>query len=457
MDIKPFKAYRFNSAVVGDAGLCIAPPYDVIDAPLQEQLYQRHPFNIVRAIRGKAAPGDDAHNNVYTRAQEYLQKAIAQGALVQDQSPSLYAYVQDFRIEAQAYQRSGIIALGKIEPFGKGVRAHEKTLEGPKADRLNLTRATAAQFGQIFMLYDDPENTDRQLFDAARTSPPVLDTTDSEDVRHRIYRISDAALIGLFTRAMADKQTIIADGHHRYETALNYWQQTGHEEAQYLMMTFVNTRHPGLVIQPTHRLIVNLDGFDVNALLKDLASDFQVETFAFETPEQKHSARTAMFERMVRRHQDARSIFGLYAGGKAFYTVMLNSAEAMGQVAGQAGYAARGLDVNVLHWLILDKHLGICDKKLAAQSHLEYIKDMGNAIDHCVDRIDAGTAEAVFFVNPPRIEQVQDIAAVGEKMPQKSTFFYPKVYSGITINKLPIEPIQPHIANPTPFRSTDND
>lgn len=448
MNIKPFKAYRFNGAVVGDPGTCIAPPYDVIDEHQQDELYQRNTYNIVRAIRGKSTAADTPADNVYTRAGDYLKQAIADHALTQDAAPAIYAYVQDFVIAGHPYERSGIIALGQIEPFGKGVRPHEKTLAGPKADRLNLTRATAAQFGQIFMLYDDPANTDRPFFDAARKSAPVLDFTDPENVRHRIYPITDPTRIAQFTAAMKDKQTIIADGHHRYETALNYWAETGCDEAQYLMMTFINTRNPGLVIQPTHRMIVNMPEFDTAALLASLAADFEISTFAFSTPKEKQAAREAMFAQMVTQGNEGRNIFGLYAGGKAFYTILLSSAEAMMQAAGTLCYAARGLDVNVLHMLILEKHLGIGDAKLASQSHIDYIKDLGNAIDKSIARIDAAKAEAVFFVNPTRIEQVQDIAAAGEKMPQKSTFFYPKLFSGVTINKLPIEPIQPKFTNP---------
>ena len=448
MDIIPFKAYRFNSTVVGDSGTCIAPPYDVIDEHQQDELYQRNVWNIVRAIRGKAAGNDDTANNVYTRAHDYLEKAVDNGALKQDTTPAIYAYVQDFQLAGHSYERSGIIALGKIEPFGKGVKAHEKTLEGPKADRLNLTRATAAQFGQIFMLYDDPANTDRQIFDAVRKMSPVLDYTDPENVRHRIYSITDTAVIEQFRTSMQDKSTIIADGHHRYETALNYWAETGRDEAQYLMMTFINTRNPGLVIQPTHRMIVNMPEFDTKKLLENLASDFEITTFTFATPQEKQAARTAMFDQMVQEGQAGKNIFGLYARNNAFYTLRLKSADAMKQAAPTVSQAARGLDVNVLHMLILEQHMGICDKKLASQSHIDYIKDLGNAIDKSIARIDAGKAEAVFFVNPTRIEQVQAIAAVGEKMPQKSTFLYPKLFSGVTITKLPIQPIEPNLIPP---------
>jgi uncharacterized protein (DUF1015 family) len=267
MEIKAFKAHRFNKNVVGDPGACIAPPYDVIDPELQDELYRRNAYNIVRAIKGIAGSGDNAENNVYTRASEYLEDAMEAGALVQEEKEAIYAYVQDFEISGQAFQRSGIIACTKLQAFGKGVQPHEKTLEGPKADRLNLTRATACQLGQIFMLYDDPGNVDRAIISKAMRKEAVIDTTDEHDVRHRLFVIDEAESIGAFVSMMADKQAVIADGHHRYETALNYWTETHNEEASYQMLTFVNMRNEGLVIQPTHRLLVGMDTFDVAAIL----------------------------------------------------------------------------------------------------------------------------------------------------------------------------------------------
>ena len=226
MNIKPFKAYRFNPKVVGDAGICVAPPYDVIDAAQQKALYEQNSYNIVRAIKGKKNTDETDSNNVYTRAAEYLNKAIEDGALVQDAGDAIYVYVQDFEIAGKQYERSGIIALGGLTAFGEGVQPHEKTLEGPKADRLNLTRATACQLGQIFMLYDDPANVDRKIVAEAIKKEAVIDMTDEEGARHRLFVIDEPNLIGDFVGMMADKQTVIADGHHRYETALNYWAET---------------------------------------------------------------------------------------------------------------------------------------------------------------------------------------------------------------------------------------
>lgn len=442
MEIKPFRAYRFDSSVTGDAGKCIAPPYDVIDAKLQQELYDANPYNVVRAILGKTQPTDTEAENQYTRARTYLDKAVADGALKQDPKEAIYAYVQDFDIGDAHYQRSGIIALGKIEPFGKGVQPHEKTLDGPKADRLRLSRATASQFGLIFMLYDDPKKTAEAVIAQATTKTAALDTVDSEGVRHRLYVIDDPKQVQTFGQMIQTQKTVIADGHHRYETALNYWKQTGRPEAQYLMMAFVNMRNEGLVIQPTHRLIADVKDFSISKLIASL-KEFEIQKFAF-TAATKDKARNEMFAAMKQLGAKGKNIFGIYAADGAFYTAALKDTQAMKAVAPSMSDAARGLDVNVLHLLILEKHLGIGDKQLAEESNIEYIKDIGDAIDKSISKVDSGKCQAVFFVNSTRIDQVQDVAAAGEKMPQKSTFFYPKVFSGVTINRLPIEPMAPY-------------
>lgn len=451
MKIKPFKAYRFNKAVVQDPGACIAPPYDVIDAAQQQALYDRNAYNIVRAIKGKKNGSETDQDNVYTRAADYLNQAIADSALTQDSDEAIYVYVQDFEIGGNHYQRSGIIALGGLTAFGEGVQPHEKTLEGPKADRLNLTRATACQLGQIFMLYDDPANVDRSIIDKALAKTPVIDMVDDEAARHRLFVMAEPDVIAAFAGMMADKKTVIADGHHRYETALNYWAETKNDQAAFQMMTFVNMRNEGLVIQPTHRLLVNMADFDPTALLAELKAEFEVTAFTFNGEDEKQQAQSAMFGKMQQAGADGKNMVGLYAADDAFYTVELTDPEAMARLCPEMSAAALKLDVNVLHKLILEKHLGICDAKLAGESHLVYIKDLGDAIDKSIAAVDSGESEGVFFMNATRIEQVQAIADAGEKMPQKSTFFYPKIFSGLTVRKLDIEPIQPQLTHSKPI------
>ena len=356
MEIKAFKAYRFNPDVVGNPGACVAPPYDVIDSGQRKTLYEQNSYNVVRAIKGEKSAKETDGNNVYTRGADYLNKAIEDGALMQDADEAIYAYVQDFEIAGKTYERTGIIATGKLSQFGEGVQPHEKTLEGPKADRLNLTRATACQLGQIFMLYDDPANVDRKIIANALGKEAVIDMTDDLGARHRLFVVNEPAIVNDFVGMMADKKTVIADGHHRYETALNYWAETQDEQASYQMMTFVNMRNEGLVIQPTHRLLINMSDFNATALLNDLADEFEITKFAFGNESEKQQAKADMFEKMQTLDADNQNVFGLYAGNHTFYTILFTKPQAMADLCPGMSEAALKLDVNVLHNLILEKH-----------------------------------------------------------------------------------------------------
>jgi len=439
MEIKPFKGLRFDPAVVGNVADCIAPPYDVIDRRMQDALYEKSPYNIVRIIRGRTTPDDTDTDNQYTRAAGTLDEFIATGALREDPTECIYAYVQDFEAGSRRYRRSGLVALGRLTEFGRSVQPHEATLEGPRAERLKLMHATAAQIGQIFMLYDDPEGVAEELTGKAASGHAVVDCTDEDGVRHRLYLIAGPADIDRFVKMMADKTTLIADGHHRYETALEYYAQTKNPAARYRMMTFVNMRDEGLIILPTHRLIGNLGDFDFGRLIERMREAFEIERFSFTDEAEKTTAADAMFKRIEELFRKGKSALGIYAASGCFCTAVLKDDRLMDSACPQMSDAARRLDVNVLHKLILERILGIGDRELASQSHIEYVKDIGGAIDGAIGRVDCGAAQAVFFMNPTRIEQVRAVAAAGEKMPQKSTFFHPKMFAGLVINKLPPE------------------
>jgi uncharacterized protein (DUF1015 family) len=436
MEIRPFKAYRFDGSVVGDVGKCIAPPYDVIDVDMQQKLYDRSEYNAVRIIKGKTFPDDTEGNNQYTRANQFLNTLIETGALKPDPAEAVYAYVQDFRIGPNSFRRGSLVALGKLEEFGHGIQPHEKTLDAPKADRLKLMRAKAAQFGQIFMLYDDPEKIADTIIEKAVQEPVAVDFTDDHGVRHRLFVIDDTNSIAAIVKMMTDKTLIIADGHHRYETALNYYRETKNPAAAYRMMTLVNMRNEGLIILPTHRLIANVAGFDIEKIIAQIAETFDITRYAFANSNDNASARQKMFGQMKSEFEKGNNAFGIYAADKVFYVVVLKDTEMMVSAQPEASAAARSLDVNILHTLILERALGIGAQQLASQSNIEYIKDIGDAIDKTIDKVDSGKSQAVFFMNPTRIEQVQGVAAAGEKMPQKSTFFYPKIYTGMVVNKL---------------------
>ena len=436
MEISAFKGYRYDSSVVGDAGECIAPPYDIIDLEQQQRLYEQHECNIVRIIKGKTKPGDKEGDNVYTRARDTLLDFIKKGVLKQDPRESIYVYAQDFTVGANNFRRSGFIALGKLEAYGGNIKAHEQTLSGPKADRLNLMRATKSQTGQIFMLYSDPAKTVDKLLEQACQTRQLLRHTDDEGVTHRLYAITDPQQISAIKNAMRDKSIFIADGHHRFETALNYINESGITAAGYCMMTFVNTHNEGLVVLPTHRLLKNIGDFDAAEYMAKLKLQFDVARLEYNNQEEKTRKKQEMTDALMLERENGENAVGMYFNDGAFYVATLRDKTAMAEAAPQRSRAWRQLDVTVLHKLMLENLLGIDEAALAAQTNVEYVKDIGGATEQAIAKVDAGTHQGLFFLNQTRPQQVEDVAAAGEKMPQKSTFFFPKIFSGLVINVL---------------------
>jgi len=435
MEIKPFKAYRFDPAVVGDVGNCIAPPYDVIDAELQDRLYKKSKYNVVQITRGKTSPEDNPDNNQYTRAAKLFAEWLQTGVLKRDTADSVYGYIQDFQIGGRKVQRLSFIALAKLEELGKGVRPHEYTLEGPKIDRLNLRRATKASFGLVFMLYQDGETIADKIIQKAAKQKPLIDFTDEQDVRHRLFAITDAGDIDAIKKMMDTKTCIIADGHHRYETALNYYKETGEPSAQFVLTAFVNTRQKGLLILATHRLIQNVEDFNFKKFLAGLQEDFEITTYSYDAGKAKQQARKKMSAKMKAQFDADRNAFGIYAGDNAFYVAVLKDRRFMDAVAPDKSEHWKSLDVAILHKLIIEKHLGIDEQNLAQGGNIEYVKDTGEAIDASIVQVDKGEKQVAFFVNPTKMEQIELVTEAGERMPQKSTFFFPKVYTGLVINK----------------------
>lgn len=285
------------------------------------------------------------------------------------------------------------------------------------------------------MIYDDPEMVADEILREAASETALIDFSDSQNVRHRLFAITAPEAIGRVAAMMRDKQAVIADGHHRYETALNYYRETKLAPAGYALMTFVNMRNPGMIILPTHRLVSRLERFNIAELIGKLHADFEMTHYDFADEAGKRRACERMFGDMKTDFAAGRHAFGLYAADGHFYRAVLRDAGCMNRFA-DLSPAARALDVNVLHRVILEGHLGIGEKQLAAESNIEYIKDIGDAIERSVAAVDEGAAQAVFFMNPTRIEQVSAIAEAGEKMPQKSTFFYPKIFTGLVMNRV---------------------
>jgi uncharacterized protein (DUF1015 family) len=436
MEVKPFKAFRFNARKVGDVGSCISPPYDVISPEQQEQLYSKSPYNIVRLIKGKEEEGDNGEKNKYTRAAGYLQNWIEEEVLEQDSQENLYAYVQDFQITGMRSQRRGFIGLAKLEEFGKMVQPHENTLEPPKKDRLQLAKATEAMFGLVFMLYEDEKRIADNIVEEVVKEESLVDFVDELGVRHRLFAISADEEIEAIREMMKDKPCIIADGHHRYETALNYRKVSDNPAANYQMAAFVNTCHEGLIVLATHRLVKGLEDFSISRLIDTLDGEFEITGFEFDTLHTKTDARRQMLEAMKAEFEKDCNAFGIYADDGVFYVAVLKDKGLMDGLVLDKSPAWRRLDVSILHKVILEGKLGIDEEKLVSASYVKYVKDTDVAIDESIAAIESGEFQAAFFMNPVKVQQIRQVAGAGEKMRQKSTFFYPKFYSGLTINKL---------------------
>ncbi len=436
MEIKPFKAYRFDVSVVGDVGDCISPPYDVISDAQLEQFYQKNEYNIVRIIKGKTAASDNDSDNQYTRAADYLNSWIAEGVLKEDIEEAIYAYVQDFHALGHNFQRSSFISLAKLEELGKKVIPHEETLSGPKIDRLNLQKATGAKFGLIFLLYKDEQKVADKIIEKAAGTKPEVDFVDEQNVRHRLFTVTAKDDIDAIVEMMADKSCIIADGHHRYSTALNYYKETKNPAARYQMLTFANTCNEGMIVLATHRLVNNLEDFEMSKLIAGLEKNFEIKRYEFDSPQSKADMRQMMLVDMKTEFDGDKNAFGIYGGAGVFYLAVLKNREAMDSIVPDKSIAWKSLDVAVLHKLILEQLLGVDEKKLASQSNVEYMKDTDGAIDDSIEKVDNGQKQVGFFTNPPKMNQIEGVAAEGEKMPQKSTYFYPKIFTGLTIHKL---------------------
>ncbi len=430
-DIIPFRALRYNPSKVAP-GDVMTQPYDKISPAMQDRYYAASPYNLVRIILGKPQDGDNEQNNVYTRAAGWLRQWQNEGILVPDAEPSIYVYAQRFTVPGDptgaAIERRSFIALGRVEDYDrKIVFRHEQTLSKPKADRFNLLRATQAHCGQIFMVYSDPDSA----VDAAlhQECPPTVEVRDEYGVLHRMWKVSDPQIIASVQKKMADKKLIIADGHHRYETALNYRNEMRRQSAgnlqaatERVMMTFVNMDSPGLVVLPTHRVVFGLEDFSVSEMVAELRKYFEVEDLGV-------------------LDDVSAAMPWLHAAGKdrtALLAVTAHSAFLLkprpdAQSPGLKGLSEqqRALDVVQLHKVVLEDTLGMSEEDIRAQNHLKYVRDAAEAVDEVLKG-----AQVAFLMNPVRMEQVRDVAFEGEVLPQKSTDFYPKMLSGLTIYSL---------------------
>lgn len=429
-EIRPFRGVRYDVAQVGDLSNVVAPPYDVIDATLQDRLYGLSPYNVIRMEYNREEPGDQPGQDRYARAADFLKDWRRQGALKEDPHPALYLYDQTFTVEGQTFTRKGFLARVRLEPFGQGkIYPHEQTLSGPKADRLALYQATNYNLSPIFGLYPDTREEVIRAVEAGLKDRTPLIARDHLGVEHRLWLVTDPAAHTAVQGLMGSRPIFIADGHHRYETGLRYRDDRAErgdisgddDPAHFCLMMLVGMSDPGLRILPTHRLVSGLGAITADALAARLASEFEVEF----TGEGEAGCRAAWERIEIEGDQDVLG-FGTIADGR-WITARLRSDEAMDALASEHSADWRSLGVSILHELVLKSLLGDLGAASCRYVHL---------LDEVLASAAARDCELACLVPPAGMEHVEAIASNLEKMPPKSTYFYPKLLTGLVLNPL---------------------
>ncbi len=432
-EIVPFRGVYYNVERSGPLETVVGPPYDVLNAEQQAGLYAASPNNFVRIMLNRAEPGDDSTNNPYSRAAGFLNEWLASGVLEEDAEPALYLYRQEFTNPADGlrYTRNGLFCGIKLEPYSAGiVLPHEETRTKAKVDRLNLMRSTDTNPEPIFALYEDEEGELTATYaDIANGAEPFLEATTDGDV-HRVWRVSDPSVIANVQKFLAPRRIWIADGHHRYETGLTYRDERRAADGadsespagcDYLLIVLTSFTDPGIVVLPTHRLVKNVPQNLIDDLYLQLERYFTVEPTH---PEKLATAMQANPAEGVHR-------FGLYMKGKCWVITLRDIGVMDAAVEGHAD-CWKKLDVSILQSLVLERSLNIPAASLATTPDIGYTRDWDDAIE----RVDSGEYQIALLLNLPSSDEVRQVAAAGDKMPPKSTFFYPKLWSGLLLRRL---------------------
>ncbi|MBQ6706272.1 MAG: DUF1015 domain-containing protein [Clostridia bacterium] len=418
----PYRALRYTEKA-GDLKALACPPYDIISEEQRKAYLSTNPHNIIRL----ELPRDG--ENPYTVAGETLKNWLKEGILAEDEAPAFYVYDITFTDAGEQKHIAGLVGRVQLREFSDGVvLPHEETLSKAKADRLQLMQATGCNFSDIYSLYraEEPDSPIHDVMRLVEGDAPVSEFTDDEGLTHRLWAVTDPEKTAAITKAFEDKKLYIADGHHRYETALNYrrWLQEQGEtcpDADYCMMMLVEMSHPGLVVYPTHRMLRDLSDFSAENLLCACADYFTVEKMPIEKLDEG-------LNRAYAAHQKA---FG-FVSESVTALLTLKDVAVMNELLPDLSPVSRQLDVTVLHTLILERLLKIDKENMAKQINLSYTRDA----DEAIEAVKTGVANACFLLNPTRVSEIGEVAAAGEKMPQKSTYFYPKLITGLTMNRI---------------------
>lgn len=423
--VRPFNGMRFTDAA-GDISEVCCPPYDIISEDGRKAYIKKNKNNVIRL----ELPNEKG--NKYKKAKELLDEWLENGTLAIDEEPCLYIYGQQFSVDGVDYSFKGVIGRVFLYEFERGIiLPHEETLSKAKEDRFKLMQATACNFSQVYSLYEDPNGKIDRSIERLTTGTPDKQFTDADGVTHSLWIAKRCNEVDKISANMAGKKLYIADGHHRYETAIKYRnylrekgiiEETGENEQDYMMMMLVNIQSPGLVVFPTHRIIHSLKGYSASAVVKACQPYFDTAT-----TKSLDTAKT----KLQQMYKEGEKAFCMY-DGKKYILMKLKSIDTMKEFMPDASAALRGLDVSVLHVLVLEKLMGIDKENMAKGKNLTYTRDISEA----VEAVDKGEANCCFLLNPTRVEEISAVAAAGEKMPQKSTYFYPKLTTGLVMNKL---------------------
>lgn len=423
-EIKGYKGLRFNCEKAGKIEELVCPPYDIISDQQREEYIKTNPHNIIRLELPK---GDDKYNKAAKILKDWLEKGI----LVKEDKPAIYIYEEEFTAYGERKAIKGIICRVKLEEFSKGIiLPHEFTLSKAKEDRLSLMKATNCNFSQIYSLYMDGGKNTLGKIDSLSKSEPDIQLQDNDNVTHRMWIIKDEKAIADICSDFADRKLYIADGHHRYETALNYRNYLREQglakegdACDYQMMMLVDMEHPGLVVFPTHRLVKNLDSFNAERVIDGCKEYFDVT---------EHSDINTIESTLMELYNQGKKAYAFYCGGSSYKLLVLKDTNIIKKLLPNASTATQQLDVTILHTLILEKIFGIDAENMAKQINLTYTK----IFDEAISSVQQGNSQCAFILNPTRVSEIREVASNGEKMPQKSTYFYPKMITGLVMNQL---------------------
>lgn len=437
-EVKPFKGILYNTKHIDDLAQVIAPPYDVISSDYQDDLYRRHPHNVIRLILGKSEPEDTDTNDLYKRSANHFKKWLADDILVRDTTEVFYLTNVEFSVEDRRVTRYGIIGLVRLEPFDKGiVLPHEHTFSKVKSERLNLMKHCRANFCSIFGLYSDTEGILNRMKTTVSSKAADIDLTDDQGARHKLWRLNDDQSLKSIQAALAQKTIYIADGHHRYETALTYrqWlketdpQFNDHHPANYVMMSLTSLEDPGMVILPAHRLIKDVPNKTMASLIPKLNIFFNVQSISMN---QGVDMALLKADAALAANKHRNAFVAYIKNDRAIHVLVLKDGVMQERYGSELPEPLIDLDVTVLTQLVMMDLLGFDKARLDDAAKMSY----RTASQDAVDAVMNGKADLVFILNPTRIEQVQRVAEHGLIMPRKSTYFYPKIISGQVMNTL---------------------